>query len=99
MVDISFYEGMLKIANLLLAFVAGAIAITLFKVSHQKKDLRAWKILIIVLLLFVIQQALGALRAFGIYNSMYLTHVNVSILLGFLIYAISVQINIGLARK
>ena len=80
---IDFLEGLLKISNLVLSVIAGIIAASMFKISQERKSLRAWKVLIVVLLLFVVQQILGALRAFGIYSSPFLTHVNVSILLDF----------------
>ncbi len=83
-----FIEGILKIANLFLIFVAGGIAISMFKISGKNEYLRPWRILIVVLLLFVIQQVLGALRAFAIWESPYLTHVNVTIMLGLLLYTL-----------
>ncbi|MBS3136193.1 hypothetical protein J4401_04505 [Candidatus Woesearchaeota archaeon] len=96
---IDFLEGLLKISNLVLSVIAGIIAASMFKISQERKSLRAWKVLIVVLLLFVVQQILGALRAFGIYSSPFLTHVNVSILLGFLIYAMALQIHTYLVEK
>lgn len=96
---VEFFEGLLKIANVLLSFVAGGIALSMFAISHRRKELRAWKILIIVLVLFVVQQVLGALRAFDIYSSPFLTHINVSILLGFLIYAIGLQIHTHIVER
>lgn len=91
----AFYiEGILKLANLFLALVAAAIGIGLFRSSFKDRILRAWKPLAVALVLFAVQQILGALRAFGIYESAYLTHVNVSVLLGFLIYALILQINV-----
>jgi predicted membrane-bound dolichyl-phosphate-mannose-protein mannosyltransferase len=96
---LDYLEGLLKIANLVLAFIAGGIALSLFKVSHERKELRAWKILIVVLIFFIIQMVLGALRAFGIYNTSFLTHVNVSFLLVFLIYALALQIHTHLVEK
>ncbi len=97
--EIEFFEGLLKIANLLLSVVAGVIAVSMFRISHEKKKFRAWKILIIVLFLFIVQQVLGALRAFDIFSSLYLTHINVSVMLLFLIYALSIQLYISLGEK
>ena len=91
---VSYIEGILKIANLFLALVAGGIALSMFSHAWKNKELRAWKALIIALVLFVVQQVLGALRAFGIYESSFLTHVNVSILLAFLIWALIMQIGV-----
>lgn len=96
---VDFTEGMLKIANLILSFVAGFIALSFFKESHERRGLRAWKVMVIVLFLFVVQQVLGALRAFGIYTSPFLTHVNVSVLLLFFIYALSLQIYTSLVDR
>lgn len=91
---VSYIEGILKIANLFLALVAGGIALSIFSHAWRKKELRAWKALIIALVLFVVQMVLGALRAFNIYESLYLTHINVSLLLGFLIWALILQIGV-----
>lgn len=87
-------EGILKIANLFLAVVAAVIGIGLFKSSFKDKLLRAWKPLSVALILFAVQEVLGALRAFDIYESPFLTHINVSLLLGFLIYALVLQIEV-----
>lgn len=91
---VSYIEGILKIANLFLALVAGGIALSMFSHAWKNKELRAWKALIIALILFVVQQVLGALRAFGVYKSPYLTHINVSVLLAFLIWALILQIGV-----
>ncbi len=90
---IDFTTGVLKIANIFLSIVAGLIAATLFAVS-KKKDLRPWRPLAVVLILFALQEVLGALRSFDIYSSSWITHVNVSIMLLLLIYALVLQINI-----
>ena len=90
---IGYIEGILKIANLFLAVVAGLIAITLFKASRKRTYLKPWYILIVALILFSIQQILGALRAFNIYSTPHLTHIIPTILLGFLIWALVLQIN------
>ena len=87
-------EGILKIANLVLAVIAGVIAISLIRISHRKKELKAWIMLIIALIFFGIQQILGALRAFQIFESPYLTHVIPTIILTLLIVALIQQINI-----
>ena len=90
----SYIEGILKIANLFLALVAGGIALSMFSHAWRNKELRAWRALIVALVLFVVQMILGAFRAFGIYESPYLTHINVSILLAFLIWALIAQIGV-----
>ena len=91
---VSYIEGILKIANLFLALVAGGIAISIFHHAWKKPELRAWKALIIALVLFAVQMILGFLRAFGIYESPYLTHINVSLLLAFMIWALILQIGV-----
>ncbi len=94
-----YFEGILKIANLFLAVVAGIIAISLIRVSNQRLELRAWKLLIIALVFFAIQEILGALRAFQIYSSPFLTHIVPSVILGLLIYALAIQLHINHASK
>ena len=96
---VSYIEGILKIANLFLALVAGGIAISIFTHAWRNKECRAWKALIIALILFAVQQILGALRAFGIYESPYITHINVSLLLAFLIWALIAQIGVVKGNK
>jgi amino acid permease len=91
---ISYIEGILKIANLFLALVAGGVALSMFTHAWKNRELRAWRPMIIALVLFGVQQILGALRAFGVYESAYLTHINVSLLLAFLIYALVLQIGV-----
>ena len=94
-----YLEGILKIANLFLVFVAGGIGISIIMNSFKNKKLAAWKYLTIALILFAVQQVLGALRAFKIYESSFLTHINVSILLGFMIVALIIQILIVKGNK
>ncbi|MBI5391265.1 hypothetical protein HZB02_07280 [Candidatus Woesearchaeota archaeon] len=88
---VEYLAGVLNIANLVLALVAGGLALSLLKVSHQQKELRPWKYLIIVLLLFMVEEILGVLRAFGVYNSPYLTHLIPSAILGLLIAVLVVE--------
>lgn len=94
-----YFEGLLKIANLVLALIAGIIAISLFRISHQRYELRAWKILIVALVFFAVQEILGALRAFDIYSSPFLTHIVPSVILGLLIYALAKQLHIHHTSK
>jgi len=56
---VQYLEGLLKIANLFLALIAGAIGISLIRISHKKKKLNAWVILIIALMFFAVQEVLG----------------------------------------
>ncbi|MBU2561054.1 MAG: hypothetical protein KKD17_02070 [Nanoarchaeota archaeon] len=93
--DIAQYiEGILKIANLFLAITAGAIGLTLIRRSLRDAEMRAWKYLAAILILFAFQQLLGFLRAFGIYTSPFLTHVNVSLILLLLIYTLNIQLKV-----
>ncbi|MBD3164329.1 hypothetical protein GF323_03950 [Candidatus Woesearchaeota archaeon] len=90
---------MLKIANVVLSVIAGFIALSLLRVSQQKKELASWKALIAALVFFMLQEILGALRAFGIFSSPYLTHVVPTIVLALLIYALAIQLHINVVEK
>ncbi len=93
---LDFVEGIFKIANVFLSLIAGVLAISLFKFSgkRKKENLTPWKVLIIALIFFGVQEILGALRAFSIFESPYLTHIVPTIILGLLIIALTLQINI-----
>ena len=93
-----YLEGILKVANLVLALIAGAIAISLIKVSKKRKELNAWILLIVALVFFAIQEILGALRAFKIFESSYLTHIVPTVILALLIIALIKQIDIQKGR-
>jgi len=95
---LEYIEGIIKIANVFLAIVAGIIAISLFKVSHKRKELQPWRLLIVALVFFSIQEILGALRAFRIFESPYLTHIIPTAMLVLLLSAIILQINITKKR-
>lgn len=95
---IDYITGVLQIANVFLAVVAGLVAATLFEVS-KRKELLAWRPLIIVLILFAVEEIVGALRSFGIWSTPYLTHVIPSFVLGFLIWALVRQITISRGAK
>ncbi len=97
-VKVQYLEGLLKIANLVLAFIAGVTGIILIRVSRRRKELNAWILLIVALIFFAIQEILGALRAFGIFESPYLTHIIPTIILALLIIALLKQINIQKER-
>jgi predicted membrane-bound dolichyl-phosphate-mannose-protein mannosyltransferase len=96
---VEYLEGLLKIANLFLALIAGIIGISLIKISHQKKKLNAWVILIIALMFFAVQEVLGALRAFNIFESPYLTHIVPTVIVVLLIIALLKQIAIQEKEK
>ena len=93
-VNVQYLEGILKVANLVLALVAGIISISLIKISRKRKELNAWVILIIALIFFAIQMILGALRAFKIFESLYLTHIIPTVILILLIIALIKQMHI-----
>lgn len=91
------YDWMLGIAELAAAFlsiVAAVIAISMFKTSHQQKILAAWKWMIIALVIFTVEEVLGALKSFGIYSTPHLTHVIPFFIVLFVIAALITQINI-----
>ena len=96
---LDFFEGLIKIANVVLSVIAGYIALSLLKVSSERKELMSWKALIFALIFFMIQEILGALRAFNIFSSPFLTHIVPGIVVGFLIYALALQIHVGLMQK
>ncbi|MBI4451257.1 hypothetical protein HY642_04750 [Candidatus Woesearchaeota archaeon] len=84
--------GIAQLAAAFLAIIAGVIAWNLFLLS-RKKGFLAWKYLSMALILFVAVEVLGALRSFGVYQNIWITHVLVSVLLGVLIVALVAQIN------
>ncbi len=86
--------GIAQLAAVFLSIIAGIIALTMFKQSRQKKYLRSWTLLIIVLVLFAVVEAIGALREFGVYSIPWLRHVIPSLMLLILIMALIRQINI-----
>lgn len=88
-----YITGVLQIANFLLAIVAGFISIKLFRLS-KKTDLSAWKPLSVALFFFALEEIFGSLRSFNIYTSTWITHVIPSLILGFVIYALALQIHI-----
>ena len=91
----SYWYGVIQIANVFLAVVAGVLAASLFRVSHQKMHLKPWKMLIVALVLFSILEVVGALRTFGVYESLFLTHTITSAILAFLIITLVLQIKIA----
>ena len=90
---IDFITGVLQIANFILAVVAGLVAASLFEAS-AKRDLRAWKPLAIALIFFAIEEIFGGLRSFNIYSNPWITHVIPSIILGFLIWSLVLQLEV-----
>ncbi len=95
---VEYISGVIEIAVVFLAIVAGLIAATLFEAS-KKKQLLAWRPLIVVLILFAVEEVIKALRSFGIWSTPYLTHVIPSFILGLLIWALVMQIKISRGAK
>ncbi|MBW3004295.1 hypothetical protein KY328_01075 [Candidatus Woesearchaeota archaeon] len=77
-----------------LSVVAGIIALTMFKVARENKTLRSWRFLIIALVLFAVEEVIGALKTFGIYSTPHLTHVIPFFILLFVIAGVIAQIHI-----
>lgn len=87
--------GIAQIAAVVLSVVAGLIAIQLFTAAQRKKSLVAWKHLSVVLILFAVEEILGTLAVFGIYESPFITHIIPTFMLGLLIAALVTQINVN----
>ncbi len=93
MVEVLFYIGVLQLTVVFLAIAAGLISLTLFRVSHQNKELSAWKSLMVVVVLFALVEVVGFLDAFNIWREInYMRHIIPSFVLIFLIIAIIKQI-------
>ena len=91
------YEWIYGIAQFsagFLSVVAGIIALSMLKTAREHKTLRSWRFLIIALLLFAVEEVVGALKTFGIYSTPHLTHVLPFFILLFVIIAVIVQTNI-----
>ena len=86
--------GITEITNVLLSVIAGAIAFGMIEKTAQRKILGAWKFLLIALILFAVEEIVGALKIFGMWSTPWLTHVIPSFILVFIISALLRQINI-----
>jgi len=86
--------GIAVLTAVFLSFIAGYTALSIFKHSGQHKYLQAWRPLIIALIIFAIEEAVGALKIFGIWSTPWLTHVLPAFILVFLIAALIRQINV-----
>ena len=80
--------GTATIAAVFLSIVAGILAMSLFRSAFREKHMKAWRFLIFTLILFAVEEILGALKIFGIYSTPHLTHVVPGFILAFLIAAI-----------
>ena len=97
-IPLTNYEWIYGIAQLAAAFlsvIAGILAVNLFNSSKKQKLLRAWRYLMIALVIFAVEEVVCALKTFGVYSTPHLTHVIPSVILAFLIAAVVVQININ----
>lgn len=92
---IDYAAGVIQIANVLLALVAGVIAASLIKASQKRKVLAAWIPLIAVLVLFAAVEIFGTLAAFEIYSSWHITHLLASLALGLIIYSVIQQLELS----
>ena len=92
---VSQLEGILKIANIFLSGIAGGLALTLIKGSFKKRDLRPWLVLIGALVFFIVQEILGMLRAFEVYESPFLTHLVPTIILILVLWALFAQLRLS----
>ena len=86
--------GIANITAVLLSIIAGILALGLLEASAKRKYLGAWKPLLFALILFALEEVVGALKIFGIWSTPWLTHVIPSFILVFLIMALLKQINI-----
>lgn len=86
--------GIAVLTAVALSVIAGFLALSLFD-SSKKSHLSAWKPLIISLVLFTVEEILGALKVFGVWKTAWLTHVVPSFILLFLIIALVRQINVA----
>tara|TARA_Y100000310_G_scaffold345304_1_gene463561 strand:- start:3977 stop:4279 length:303 start_codon:yes stop_codon:yes gene_type:complete len=84
--------GTFSIAVAVLSIIAGIIALHTFKLVHGENRLKPWKVLMVMLVLFVIEELLGALKFFGIYEHPFITHIIPTAILGLLIYALLLEI-------
>ncbi|MBI4143821.1 hypothetical protein HY486_01070 [Candidatus Woesearchaeota archaeon] len=111
MPQLTTYEwlyGISQIAAIVLSIIAGMLSLWLIK-QAKHEYMRAWKYLGIALTLFTIEELLGMMRTFDIYNTSLLewlpegivsflttaaTHVVPFFILVFLITALIIQTNI-----
>ena len=87
--------GISQIAAGFLAIVAGLLAIWVFGIVKPHTRLGAWRYLLVAVVLFTVEEVLGAFAAFGVYSTPYLTHIIPGFILAFLIAAVIKQIYIN----
>jgi len=86
--------GISALTAVFLSLIAGFLALSMFDHASQRKHLAAWKPLIFALVLFAVEEVVGALKIFGIWSTPWLRHVIPSLILVFLIAALIKQIYI-----
>lgn len=86
--------GIAQFAAAFLSVIAAIIALGMFKAAREHKSLRSWRFLLVGLLIFAVEEVIGALKTFGIYSTPHLTHVIPFFILLFVIAAVIAQINI-----
>jgi len=91
-IDEYFINGLLQLAGLFLAITAGVLAVSLLHISHKKKKLWPWKILIAALITFGIHKIFSALHAFNVLRTPYLGQVLPFFILGITFWAVAYQI-------
>ena len=92
--------GISQLSAVFLALVAGGIALSLVKLARRQPLLRGWRYLVWTLVLFAVEEVVGALRTFGVVPSLHteyawITHIIPTFVLIFLIAALLNQININ----
>ncbi|RJQ21385.1 hypothetical protein C4580_02490 [Candidatus Woesearchaeota archaeon] len=83
--------GIAVLTAVFLSVIAGLLAASLFKRASERKVLRAWRPLILALVLFAVLEIFGALKVFGVYPTVWVTHVLASLILMLLIAALVTQ--------
>jgi hypothetical protein len=90
--------GVAQLAAGFLAVIAGIICLTMLR-SSRNATLRAWRPMLFGILLLIAGQIIGGLRTFGIlpYTGVwsFIVHVLVSGILGMLICAILIQLQVN----
>jgi hypothetical protein len=90
--------GVAQIAAGVLAIIGGGLSIEMFR-SSAITEMRAWRFVLLGLIFFILEEIIGGLRTFGIVPSTgvwsFIVHVIVTGILGFLIAALVVQLQIN----
>ena len=87
--------GISQLAAVSLSIIAGLIAISMFRDAEAHPQIHAWRYMLFALVLFAIEEVLGALRTFGVWSTPHLTHIVPSLILGSIIAALVVQIQVN----